>query len=141
MKKYQVIYADPPWAYKSGRNMNHGSEKKYSTMITWRKVMSMGMGYWFRGQCEHLILGVRGKVKPFRHQVANFHQSKAGKHSQKPEYFRLLISKAVLASFEAPHKLELFARRRDGMFPMDEYEGWDVFGNEVDRSIVLPEIA
>jgi site-specific DNA-methyltransferase (adenine-specific) len=111
---------------------------KYKTMLTWRKVMSMGMGYWFRGQCEHLILGVRGKVKPFRKQTANFYQCKSGKHSQKPAYFRDLISQAVMASFETPNKLELFARTRDGLFPMDEYEGWDVFGNEVQNAIELP---
>lgn len=109
----------------------------YKTMITWRKIMSMGMGYWFRGQCEHLILGVKGKVKPFRLQKANFHQSKAGKHSQKPHYFRELISKAVEVSFLEPKKLELFARSRDGFFPDYEYEGWDVYGNEVNNSITI----
>lgn len=77
---------------------------KYKTMITWRKIMSLGMGYWYRGQCEHLIVGVKGNVKAFRQQTPNFFQSeyeiaeeqciqsKAGKHSQKPGYFRDLIS-------------------------------------------------
>lgn len=108
---------------------------EYKTMLTWRKVMSMGMGYWFRGQVEHLLLGVKGKVKPFRMQVANFYQSKAGKHSQKPHHFRELISKAVQVSFEHPKKLELFARSREGFFPDYEYEGWDVYGNQVNNSI------
>ena len=119
---------------------------EYKTMITWRKIMSLGMGYWFRGQCEHLLLGVKGKVKPFRQQQANFYesqifeldecyQSKVGKHSQKPEHFRLLISKAVLISFPEPKKLELIARSREGFFPDYEYEGWDVYGNQVNNSI------
>lgn len=121
----------------------------YKTMITWRKIMSLGMGYWFRGQCEHLILGVKGKVKPFRQQRANFYesevfemdecyQSKVGKHSQKPHYFREMISKAVGVSFESPKKLEIFARSRSGFFPDYEYEGWDVYGNQVNNSISLP---
>lgn len=110
---------------------------EYKTMLTWRKVMSLGMGYWFRGQTEHLILGVRGQVKPFRMQVANFYQSKVGKHSQKPHYFRELINKAVKVSFTEPKKLELFARSREGFFPDYEYEGWDVYGNQVNNSIAI----
>jgi N6-adenosine-specific RNA methylase IME4 len=185
-RKYNVIYADPPWSYdnkKTGGSMESGAVDKYNlmnnediaampiselcdknavcfmwatvplmpeafatlsawgfeykTMLTWRKIMSMGMGYWFRGQCEHLLLGVKGKVKPFRMQVANHYQSKAGKHSQKPHYFRELISKAAAVSFEQPRKLELFARSREGFFPDYEYEGWDVYGNQVNNSIVL----
>lgn len=107
-----------------------------------------GMGFWFRGQCEHLLLGVKGKVKPFRQQKGNFYESeefemdecyqcKAGKHSQKPHYFRELISEAVKISFNEPNKLELFARSREGFFPDYEYEGWDVFGNEVNNSISI----
>lgn len=201
MKKYQVIYADPPWSYenkKTGGNMISGAEQhyklmtnedimnmpiqdisaknsicfmwatvpllpeglatlaawgfKYKTMLTWRKIMSLGMGYWFRGQCEHLLLGVRGNVKAFRQQSSNFYesevfeldecfQSRAGKHSQKPAHFRELINKAVNVSFEDPLKLELFARSRAGLFPDDEYKGWDVFGNQVNNSIELETIS
>ncbi len=197
LKKYNVIYADPPWSYdnkKTGGSMNSGagdkyvtmtnedianmhihslSEKncvcfmwvtvpllpeglyalqhwgfEYKTMITWRKIMSMGMGYWFRGQCEHLLLGIKGTVKAFRQQRANFYesevfeldeyyQSKTGKHSQKPHYFRELIETAVKVSFSTPVKLEMFARSRDGLFSDDEYKGWDVYGNQVNNSIVL----
>lgn len=186
VKKYNVIYADPPWSYdnkKTGRSGISGAIEKYSlmtnedianmpitniteknavcfmwatvplmpeafatlkawgfeykTMITWRKIMSLGMGFWFRGQTEHILLGVKGKVKPFRMQVANFYQTKVGKHSQKPHYFRELISKAVLKSFDEPKKLELFARSREGFFPDYEYEGWDVYGNEVNNSIEI----
>lgn len=122
---------------------------EYKTMITWRKIMSLGMGFWFRGQCEHLVLGVKGKVKPFRQQKSNFYESevfeldecyqgRVGKHSQKPHYFRELINSAVKISFNDPKKLELFARTRKGMFGDYEYEGWDVFGNEVNNSILLP---
>lgn len=122
---------------------------EYKTMITWRKIMSLGMGFWFRGQCEHLVLGVKGKVKPFRQQKSNFYesevfeldecyQSKVGRHSQKPHHFRELINNAVKISFDEPKKLELFARSREGFFPDYEYDGWDVYGNQVNNSIELP---
>lgn len=54
---------------------------QYKTMLTWRKIMSLGMGYWYRGQCEHLLFGTRGE----------------------------LIDKSV-DSMYFPLKLELFAR-------------------------------
>ncbi|KKK84517.1 hypothetical protein LCGC14_2782570, partial [marine sediment metagenome] len=97
---------------------------KYKTMITWRKIMSLGMGFWFRGQTEHLLLGVRGKVKAFRIQKANFIQCKAEKHSQKPKEFRDLIEMTKLTP-----KIELFARQKT--------KGWDVWGNEVESDIEL----
>jgi N6-adenosine-specific RNA methylase IME4 len=200
MKKYNVIYADPPWSYenkKTGGSMESGADDKYltmtieqicnmpikpllekdcilfmwavvpmmpeamrvveawgfkyKTMLTWRKIMSRGLGYWFRGQCEHLLVATKGSPKAFRQQVCNFfeseydpaddhvHQHKVGKHSQKPHYFRELITKAVKVSFEHPKKLELFARSRNGFFPDYEYEGWDVYGNQVNGSISLPQ--
>jgi len=98
---------------------------KYKTMLTWRKIMSLGMGFWYRGQTEHLLLGVKGKVKAFRIQKANFIQCKAGKHSQKPHEFRELIEMTGISP-----RIELFARQKT--------EGWDVWGDEIESDIVFP---
>lgn len=92
---------------------------KYKTMVTWRKIMSWGMGYWFRGQTEHCLLGVKGKVKAFRIQKANFIQSKVRKHSQKPEEFFELIK-----DVELKPRLEIFATSKR--------EGWDAAGFDID---------
>jgi len=173
MKKYQIIYADPPWAYRNkrtGGSMNSGSESKYQTMsfeelialpvrylcddkcalflwattpllpeaiklmgywgfnyktaIYWRKIMSLGMGFWFRGQVEVCLLGIRGKVKAFRIQKPNFIQTKVSKHSEKPEEMRQLIEATRLEP-----RIELFARQK--------VEGWDCWGNEVESDIEL----
>lgn len=122
---------------------------EYKTMLTWHKINSWGMGFWFRGQTEHLLIGIKGKVKPFRQQLPNYWQTgyepncdivyklKSGRHSQKPERFREMINDAVKVSFDNPVKLELFARSREGFFPDYEYEGWDVFGNQVNNSITI----
>ena len=180
MSPYDIIYADPPWAYrnkKTGGSMVSGAEAKYptmsvdeisalpikdiasknsvlfmwatvplmpeafqvmkawgykyKTMITWRKIMSLGMGYWFRGQCEHLLLGVRGQVKAFRLQEPNFIQAKVLAHSEKPEEFRQLIERAT-SKMPSRNAVELFARR--------SVAGWDVFGNQVEGSIRLPTL-
>jgi len=57
---------------------------KYKTAIFWRKIMSLGMGFWFRGQVEMLLLGIKGKVKAFRCQKVNFLQTRVKAHSEKP---------------------------------------------------------
>ena len=92
---------------------------KYKTAIYWRKIMLMGMGFWFRGQVELCLLGIRGKVKAFRAQKCNFIQCKAGKHSQKPKEFFDLIE-----PYTPKPRIELFAR--------EKRKGWNAWGNEVE---------
>ncbi len=91
---------------------------RYKTAIFWRKIMSLGMGYWFRGQVELCLLGIKGEIPAFRCQKANFIQSKVRKHSRKPDEMYGLIE-----SLNINPKIELFARERR--------EGWDVFGNQL----------
>ena len=91
---------------------------KYKTAIYWRKIMSQGMGNYFRGQVEVLLVGTRGKLTPFHCQKANFLQTKVGKHSQKPREIY-----GLLESLDLNPKIELFARERR--------QGWDAWGNEL----------
>jgi len=96
---------------------------EYKTAIFWHKIVSLGLGFWFRGQVEVCLLGIRGAIKPFRLQRANFIQSKAFRHSEKPEEMRQLIEATGLQP-----RIELFARKK--------VEGWDCWGNEVGQEIV-----
>jgi N6-adenosine-specific RNA methylase IME4 len=186
MKKYNVIYADPPWSYdnkRTGGTMESGADAKYvttdlsglmqlpvplltqkdallfmwatvpllpegiallsawgfqyKTMVTWEKTGILGMGHWLRGQTEHILIGVKGEVKPFRHQEKNIYRHPVCEHSAKPHFFRELVAKLAAKSFGECDKLELFARSRQGMFSDYEYEGWDVFGNQANNSINL----
>lgn len=95
---------------------------QYKTTIFWRKIMSLGMGFWFRGQVEMLLFGVKGKVKAFRCQKCNFIQSKVRKHSQKPTQIYGLLEE-ISKKHNLDPKVELFARERR--------QGWDVWGNQV----------
>lgn len=191
MKKYNVIYADPPWSYndRSGRGYKHSAREKYDTMtlddikkmpihslsepnavlflwatipllpeafevmaawgftyktnLTWVKrhlikPPAKFMGYWFRGGVEHLLIGIKGEVKPFRSQGNSYLESQATKHSRKPECFRKLIEEVTITSFAEPKRVELFARSaKEDFFPDHHLQGWDVFGNEVNNSITL----
>lgn len=175
-KTYQVILADPPWAYrnqKTGGSMKSGAVAKYptmgvdeicalqvpadkdsvlflwatvpflpealevmkcwnfhfKTMITWDK-SRLGLGYWWRGQCEHLLFGVRGKVPAFRMQEPNIIRVRPGRHSQKPEAFREMIERATVGM---DRKLEMFARTHPG-------GSWEVWGNEVDSNVEIGNV-
>ena len=91
---------------------------RYKTTLTWEKENACGMGYWFRGVTEHLLLGVRGNVKAFRSRQKNLFRAKRRKHSEKPEE-----AFAMIEAVAPMPRIELFARR--------ERPGWVVWGNEV----------
>lgn len=174
LKKYQVIYADPPWRYDFSKSNSREIENQYPTMDTegikllvnefpmleenpfmfddnavlylwatapkikeafevmrywgfeykthaiWDKEI-LGMGYWFRGQHELLLVGVRGKFSPPEQssRVGSVIKERRTKHSKKPNIVRELISKW----YPTKNKIELFARQK--------VDGWDSWGNEV----------
>jgi len=96
---------------------------EYKTTIFWQKVSSLGMGFWFRGQVELCLLGVRGKVKAFRSQSCNVIKSKARGHSRKPDEFYDLIEPVIPKPW-----VELFATRPRA--------GWVSTGLELDGTDV-----
>lgn len=86
-----------------------------------------GLGNWTRSNAEVCLLATRGHPK---RQCAGVHQlvvSRIEQHSKKPDEVRDRIVKLM---GDCP-RLELFARQ--------ETPGWDVWGNEVEHSIKLPE--
>jgi N6-adenosine-specific RNA methylase IME4 len=95
---------------------------KYKTLLTWEKTNACGMGYWFRGVTEHLLVGVRGKVKAFRSREKNLFRARRRKHSEKPEE-----AFALIESVSPGPRLELFARRKR--------ERWVCWGNEVEANV------
>ena len=98
---------------------------EYKTLITWVKTYKdgnpiMGMGYYFRSSTEHIIFGVKGKMKCLNKTTKNmFKEINPRLHSQKPSTVRDLI---VNCSGDLP-RIELFARQKT--------PGWDCWGNEV----------
>lgn len=94
----------------------------YRTHMIWDKCL-IGMGYWFRGQHELLLVGVRGKFPPPPEDMRRssvYCKPRAGKHSEKPKIHGLL-SDMTPTSHEP--RLELFGR--------EQRPGWHVWGNEI----------
>ena len=93
-----------------------------------------GLGYYTRANAEMVLLFTKGK--PLQRKSKDVKQvliSKVGKHSVKPSEIR----DRIVSLFGDLPRVELFARSRPGFFPNYEYDGWDVYGNEVLDSIKM----
>jgi len=93
---------------------------EYKTQAIWDKEV-IGMGYWFRGQHEILIVATKGKFSPPDQslRISSVIRERRTKHSKKPIYVRDMIEKW----YPNAERLEMFARTTG--------ENWDVWGNEV----------
>lgn len=89
-----------------------------------------GMGAYTRSNSEPCLLAVKGKPPIVADRgIQSVIYSPVRQHSKKPEdQYRKIESLYPRGPY-----LELFARR--------SRPGWDVFGNEVENSIQLPEVA
>lgn len=191
MKKYKIIYADPPWSYRNDSNPGRsGAIDHYPTMdiesiknfpvpsicdkdcilflwvtfpllsealqvisswgfvyktcsSVWIKTNKrtkinqysflpqdnfddfMGMGRWTRSNAEICLLSTRGNIKRVSAGVRQIIYSPIREHSRKPDETRERI---IRLCGDLP-RIELFARQ--------ETSGWDVWGNEVNNSIVI----
>lgn len=100
----------------------------YKTHAAWDKGR-VGIGFWFLGQHELLLIGTKGTFHPptEKERISSVIRSRKREHSRKPDHIRLYIQ----TCYPTFSKLELFARQR--------FEGWDVWGNEAptDTQITL----
>ncbi len=93
---------------------------RYVTQAVWDKEI-MGMGYWFRGQHEILLVGTRGhwSPPPVHARISSVWKEQRGRHSRKPDGLRKMIADA----WPDARRVELFARQ---VTP-----GWDIWGNDL----------
>jgi N6-adenosine-specific RNA methylase IME4 len=92
---------------------------EYKTHAVWDKG-KIGMGYWFRGRHELLLVGTRGKASPPAEQArvgSIFSEDRTG-HSRKPECVYSWVEKA----FPGLSRLEMYCR--------SPRKGWACWGNE-----------
>jgi len=92
---------------------------EFVTSAVWDKE-KIGMGYWFRGQHEIIMVGRKGKTSPpdVENRTSSVFREKRSEHSKKPNCVYEWIEK----SFPELNKLEMYCRSPRG--------GWEVFGNE-----------
>ena len=92
---------------------------KYITSAVWVKTTGIGVGYWFRGDHEHILVGKRPKAKSFRTGRRSVFRTDAprGRHSAKPAFLHQVAEKNLPGKY-----LEIFARQ--------SRPGWTTIGNE-----------
>lgn len=190
-KRYNIIYADPPWQFKvwSEKGIGRSAEKHYPTQridylkslnvpalceenaalllwatfpclkeafeladawgftyktvaFTWIKrnrrndSLFVGMGYYTRSNAEIVLLFTKGK--PLKRICKNVRQvliAGRGRHSEKPAEIR----ERIVRLFGDLPRIELFARNNEGLLGHHCFDGWDVYGNEANNSICLPD--
>lgn len=100
---------------------------EYRTLLTWEKQGTLGMGYYFRGQTEHVLFATRGKlpIPPEKRERNIFRAPKTG-HSIKPDSFMDMVERVSPGPY-----LEMFARR--------QRLGWDTWGNEALNHVEIGE--
>lgn len=86
----------------------------------WHKLFPIGTGYWTRANPELCLLFTRGSPKRNSASVRKLLVEPRREHSRKPDRVRVDIMQLV----DGPY-LELFAR--------SAADGWDSWGNQVDR--------
>ena len=100
---------------------------KYKTHAIWDK-KKMGLGYWFRGRHELLLVATKGKVSPPPSDkiIESVFEIGRGQHSKKPQAVRDWIAEW----YPTKTKLELFARKPNELFVESDFAGWHVWGNQ-----------
>jgi N6-adenosine-specific RNA methylase IME4 len=99
-------------------------------VLTWVKIRqegchpSMKAGLWYRSATEHIVFGVRGKLRLAGPAAPTAYLLPREAHSRKPDFFYDLIERQSPGPY-----LELFARR--------SRPGWDRWGEEVDSTIAI----
>jgi N6-adenosine-specific RNA methylase IME4 len=102
---------------------------RYITLLTWVKQGAPGLGFYFRGNTEHVVFGIRGKAPiPPSLRESNTFVAPKGAHSRKPDCFLDLVERVSPAP-----RLEMFARR--------QRLGWDTWGNEALEHVDLGDVA
>jgi ParB/RepB/Spo0J family partition protein len=93
---------------------------QYKSSAIWNKMM-VGMGYYFRGQHEFLLVGTKGNpgTPGPENRYSSVIEEKRTEHSKKPDIVYEMIEKM----YPDRKYLEMFARNKR--------EGWESWGNEV----------
>lgn len=92
---------------------------QYKTSAVWDKE-KIGMGYWFRGQHELLLVATRGQFSPpeQENRRSSVFREARGKHSAKP----VCVYEWIESAFPESIKMEIFQRT--------QRTGWIGVGNE-----------
>lgn len=95
----------------------------YKTHAIWDK-KKIGMGYWFRGRHELLLVATKGSPSPPEpgERVDSVFEEERGEHSRKP----IEVRRHLVLAHPDKRKIELFSR--------ENHVDWEVWGDEVEKT-------
>jgi len=91
----------------------------YKATLVWDKE-KIGMGAWVRMQCEFCLVGIKGKPHWENTTWRDVIRESRREHSRKPDAFYEMVESITLG-----RRLEYFSR--------EKRNGWEVFGNDVEK--------
>ncbi|NBW21521.1 MAG: hypothetical protein EBR82_77540 [Caulobacteraceae bacterium] len=91
----------------------------YKATMIWNK-QKIGMGAWFRMQCEFCVVGIKGKPIWENKKYSELINENRREHSRKPDSFFDLVNEICFGK-----KLEYFSR--------EPRKGWDLYGNDINK--------
>jgi len=112
----------PEWNVETRIESHKRWNFKQKTCLTWVKNRSI-FGYYFKGQTEQLLFGVKGKLPPMDRKQTTLITGKIRRHSEKPDEIYKIIEKLSPAP-----RLELFARKH---MPNWTSIGFDLDGKDI----------
>ena len=92
---------------------------EYKGTLVWNKE-KMGMGAWFRMQCEFCLVGIKGKPYWENTKYRDILNESRREHSRKPDSFFAMVEEITMG-----RRLEYFSR--------EKRNGWEVFGNDINK--------
>ena len=104
---------------------------EYKTHAIWDKC-KIGMGYWFRGQHELLIVATKGNASPpiAENRVSSIFKEPRGEHSKKPD----CVYEWIESAFVSYKKLEMYARSNRPGLAFVGAEGMNDFKKDLEYS-------
>ncbi|MGL4999217.1 MAG: MT-A70 family methyltransferase, partial [Cetobacterium sp.] len=92
---------------------------EYKATLVWNKER-IGMGAWFRMQCEFCLVAIKGKPYFENTRYRDIFSVPRREHSRKPDEFFKMVT-------------EITAGRRLEYFSREKREGWEIYGNDTEK--------
>jgi len=132
MAQDELLALDPPFAHDAvlflwtthqfiwdAKELLDNWGFEYKATLVWDKE-KMGIGYWFRMQCEFCLVAIKGKPIWQNTQWRDVIREARREHSRKPEIFYKMVEQITVG-----RRLDFFSR--------NQRDGWEAFGNDTTR--------
>jgi N6-adenosine-specific RNA methylase IME4 len=98
---------------------------QYAGLLAWKKPQEETDGFWFRGHCELMLIGIRGSVDLEYLERHSLFESPESEIGTRPDHFRFLLTLAADKAFSEVVKLDLFGAYWKARHPGYDRDDWE----------------